>query len=116
MTRPPSILARVISASADSLVQRLHVPPANRQAFVDTAEDVLAAQWATLFGGETVRVRFHAPKESQRRRDERRQRIVESLSKGEAPRAIARREGCSQRWVEKIAAANRAGMESSRPA
>lgn len=113
-TRPPSILARVISASAVSLAQRWQVPADNREAFVATAESVLAEQWSALFGGETVRVRFYAPKESQRQRDDRRQRIVAALQGGESARAIAKREGVSHRWVNKLAAANREGMESSR--
>jgi hypothetical protein len=114
MTRPPSILARVIAASADTLAQRLQVPPSNRQAFVSTVESVLYSQWATRFGGETVRVRFYAPQESQRQRDERRNRIVEALRKGEAPRVIAKREGVSSRSVYRVAqSVTAAGMEMS---
>ena len=116
MTRPPSILDRVIGASVERLVQTLNVPPAAQPAFRDTAHSVLHGQWASMFGGETVRIRFYASKENQRQRDERRQRIVAALRNGESTRAIARRQGCSQRWVEKVAVANRAGMESSRPA
>jgi Mor family transcriptional regulator len=115
MTRQPSILARVISASAESLAQRLQVPAANRQAFVDTAEAVLAAQWSTLFGGEIVRVRFYAPKESQHQREQRRQRIVAALQAGEAPRAIAKREGVTREWVYRLAKVTAAGMERSQP-
>lgn len=110
-TKPPSILARVISASAASLAQRLQVPPANRQAFVATAEAVLAAQWSTLFGGETVRV--YAPRETQRQRAEKRERIVASLQRGESPRVIAKRENVSPSWVHRLAKVTATGMERS---
>ena len=111
MTRTPSILARVISASADSLAQRLQVPAANRQAFVATTEAVLAAQWCSLFGGETVRV--YAPRETQRQRDDRRARIVAALQRGESPRAIAKRENVSPSWVHRLAKVTATGMERS---
>lgn len=112
MTRPPSILSRVITASASSLAQRLQVPPANLQAFVSTTEAVLSAQWCSLFGGETVRV--YAPRETQRQREERRERIVAAIERGESPRAIAKRESVSPSWVHRLAKVTSTGIEKSR--
>ena len=114
MTRPPSILARVITASAERLAQSLDVPQAARPAFRDTVESVLHGQWASMFGGETVRVRFYASRENQRQRDARRQRILAALKAGELPRAIAKRENVSPSWVHRLAKVTGAGMERSR--
>jgi hypothetical protein len=95
-----STLARVITASAERLAVSLHVPADNRPAFVATVESVLYAQWSSMFGGNEVRL--YAPAASPRQRADRRARVLQALAAGVSPAAVARTEGVSRRWVEKL--------------
>lgn len=103
MSRPPSILSRVIEATACRLAQHPSIPVENRLAFAATAESVMHCQWATMFGGETVWVRIYAPHKSGQARAARRARIVQALAAGDVVAVVAKREGVSARWVRKVA-------------
>lgn len=115
--KQPSILTRVIAATAEHLAQHPSIPAENRSAFRDAAETLMHGQWAAMFGGQGLSVRIYAPRISDAARQARRTRILAALLLGEAPLAIARREQVSDRWVRKLArlaaARNSPGMESS---
>lgn len=115
-TRVPSLLTRVISAAAERLASDPAVPMESRLAFRQTAEHVMHAQWASMFGGETVWVRIYAPRKNTQAREARRARILAALAADQTTAEIARREAVSARWVQRLRkAANPACMESSQP-
>lgn len=98
-----SVLVRVIAASAERLAQTLHVPDADVPSFKQTVERELYGQWATRFSGESVRLRVYVAKESAVQRALRRNRILQALRAGDAPRSIAKRESVSPSWVLRLA-------------
>ncbi len=104
MTRPPSILSRVITATAERLAQHPSILPENRGAFVQQASSVMHHQWSAMFGGENVWVRVYAPRNNTQEREARRDRILAALKAGEAAVAIAKRERVTADWVRKVAA------------
>lgn len=111
MTRPPSILVRLIREGANALAQQHQVPHEKQQAYIANAESVFLGPWLRTFGGETVRI--YSPRETQSQRDARRQRIAAALRAGESPRSIAKRENVSASWVHRLAKVTAAGMERS---
>lgn len=113
--KPTSILERVIAASAERLAQTLHVPAADVPAFKQTVERELYGQWATRFSGESVRVRLYVAKESAVQRALRKNRILQALRAGDAPRTIALRENVSPQWVNRVAQSARQNGNLSGP-
>jgi len=102
MTRkPPSMLTRLIDATADAAAKELtRTHPGNTAAMRDTLRSVMHAQWSTAFGGERIRLwtARTPPPERQARQD----RIQAGLRAGEAPSVIAAREGVSAHWVRRL--------------
>jgi Mor family transcriptional regulator len=96
--RDPPILTRLIRAAAERLAHDACIPDANREAFRQTCASLLHAQFSLHFGGE----RIYAPRESSWLRMERRQRIEQALQRGDTPPQVARREGVSLRWVQRV--------------
>lgn len=103
MTRSPSILETIITASAERLAQTLRVPCADAPAFVSAVERTLYAEWASRYQGEGVRVRLYVARECRAARVERRNRILRALRAGEHSRAISKRENVSPSWVHRLA-------------
>ena len=103
MSRAPSILSRVIHATASRLAQHPSIPLEARPAFAATAESVMHGQWADMFGGETVWVRIYAARTNSQSRADRRARILLALAAGQTVATVAHSEGVSRRWVRKLA-------------
>lgn len=102
MSRAPSILSRVITATATRLAQHPSIPAENRPAFAATAETVMHGQWADMFGGETVWVRIYAARSNSQARADRRARILLALAAGQSVATVAHSEGVSTSWVRKL--------------
>lgn len=94
-------LTLVIRSASERIAADPRIPAEARAALRDTAVSVLHQQFSALMGGERV----YAPRVDESVRQAQRQRIAAALAAGEAPRVIARREGCSLRWVYKLRSA-----------
>lgn len=112
-TRAPSLLSRVIAATAQRLAQHPSIPPASRAAFEAQAAAVMQTMWSDLFGGESVWVRCYVPHSWATDRACRRDRIRAALAAGERPVDIARRERVSERHVRRLRPADMVRVDMS---
>ena len=107
-----SLFKATIRAVADRVAVAMSVPPHSREAFSQHLASELRS-WLPMLGGERVYVggagrvlirRKLNPEEAAARRS----RILAALEAGEPARTVARSEGVTVRWVERLRASSRA--------
>lgn len=99
----------VIRTKQDELVRALvdqvlrvveSLPGADRAALYAASCDAARASLSSQFGG--AEVCFFSPQIGAERRRERSERIAQALARGDAPEAVARREGISARHARRV--------------
>ena len=100
MTRPPTILRRLLSAGLEQLADHYRVEPERRAAFVASGVHIIEAQASAMWGGEQVRMWVSRTPSAERAA--RRERVVRALKAGEDPAAVAQREGITERHARRL--------------
>lgn len=100
MTRPPTVLRRLLSAGLEQLANHYHVAPERREAFIHQGVHIIEAQASAMWGGEQVRLWVSRTPSAERAA--RRERVVRALKAGEDPAAVAKREGITERHARRL--------------
>jgi hypothetical protein len=102
VSAPKGLLQVIIHAAAERLAADPAVPASHKEAFRKTAISIFEQQVKAVLGCDTLRVSGWEIEPSARQ--DRRERILSALAKGETPRRIAGRELVSERHVRRLRA------------